>query len=137
MRYSCARIAIRLQIYMGRMENVTLRPHDDLRREAEKSAAEANWSLAEELRFALQMHYQKKTRLVTMDILEEWLKAHEREFHHNDTPSSEVEVTEDSGQLNEEPPSVQVLEILFRLQSLQKLGEEPTPAQVGEDLDIN
>lgn len=120
------------------MENVTLRLHDDLRKAAEKRAAEAHWSLAEELRFALQMHYQKKTQLVTVNVLEERLRVHEKEFHHTDIQSFVTEVTDASGKLNEEPSSrVQVLEVLSRLQSRLDAGEEPTPSQIGEDLDID
>jgi hypothetical protein len=77
---------------MERMENVTLRLHDELRKAAEKSAVEAHWPLAEELRFALQMHYQKKTQLVTVDILEDRLRVHENEFHHAHIQSSKADI---------------------------------------------
>lgn len=105
------------------MESVNLLRHDDSRKAAEKSAAEAQWSLAEELMFALQMHYQKKTRLVTVGLLEERLGAHEGEFHNAALPSSPAEGIEASGESGEEPPRVQVLEVLSRLKSSLEAGE--------------
>ena len=124
-----------------RMENQTLRIPHDLKEIAEKRAEDSGWSLAEELRYALEIHYQKKTAYVTMAVLEEMLRAHELKFHEvDDVVLPEVEIATEVVEIKKEeenPPKIQVLEVLSRLLARMDAGEEPTPSEIGEDLGLD
>jgi hypothetical protein len=125
-----------------RMENTNLRIPRDLREIAEKRADEAGWTLTEELRYALELHYQKKTTFVTMAVLEQMLKAHELKFHQSGViilPPLDVENSENTADATEKerPPKVLILEVLSGLLASLHDGEEPTPGQISRDLKID
>lgn len=122
---------------MERMENVTLRLNEELRKVAEKSAADAHWSLAEELRFVLQMHYQGSSQFVTVDVLQEMFRDHERKFHGAIMPLHDIEDSYISAESNHDVPKVQILEVLSELLSILQAGEEPTPSQIGESVNMD
>lgn len=126
------------------MSNYTLRLPGNLRELAEKSAVEHGRDLAEELRIALSTHYAQPDGLVTVGMLHEKLKEHERSFHvqligpadkfPGPMPHKARKIASDAGSTFE---PADVLNVLFVLKDQLMAGHEPTPTALGLEVGLD